>query len=135
MPPSPGSAPPPAGETPRPGPASPPAAGPRAVPPAPGPHPPSGSSRVGLVDVAPAPVLVRLERLDDGVADQTRMLPGVPVRRGVAAPDVPAGQAQPQVHPRGPHLQALLAALRGARDDVLAHEDEVGVDSDRDGHR
>ena len=36
---------------------------------------------------------------------------GVPIRRTVAAADVSAGQAQPQVNPSAPHLQALLAAL------------------------
>ena len=39
---------------------------------------------------------------------------GVPVRRGVAAADVAAGQAQPQMHPRRADLQALLATLGGA---------------------
>ena len=40
-------------------------------------------------------------------------VPGrVPLRRAVAAPHVPAGQAQPQVHPRRPVPQALLAPVR-----------------------
>src|ERR1700709_2355480 len=101
MPPAFPAARPPAGGTPRSGPGSPPAAGPRALPPVSGEDPPSGSSRACLVDVAPAPVLARLERLDDGVADESGMPPGVPVRRRVAAPDVPAAQAQPQMHPGG----------------------------------
>ena len=40
---------------------------------------------------------------------------GVPLGRGVAAADVAAGQAQPQVHPAGAVAQALLAALGRVR--------------------
>src|SRR6266540_2917829 len=68
----------------------------------------------GLVDIAPAPVLAGLERLHDGVPVGVRVPAGVPVRRGVAAANVPAGQAQPQVYPPRPRAQALLAAVRRA---------------------
>ena len=77
--------------------------------------PVGGHQTYVLVDVAPAPVLARLHGLHDRVADRVRVRAGVPHRRGVAAADVPAGQAQPQVHPRGAEPQAFLAALRGAR--------------------
>jgi hypothetical protein len=40
---------------------------------------------------------------------------GVPPWRGVAAADVTAGQAQPQVDPPGAGRQALLTAVRGGR--------------------
>ena len=46
-----------------------------------------------LVDVAPAPVFARLERLDDRVVGRPKVLGGVFVRRRVAAADMPARQA------------------------------------------
>jgi hypothetical protein len=48
------------------------------------------------------------------------MLPCVPMRRGVAAADVTAGQAQAQMHPPRANSQAILATI-GARDDVVDH--------------
>ena len=53
-----------------------------------------------LVHEAPAPVLAGLERADHRVADRGPVPAGVPLRRGVAAADVAAGQAFTQVHPR-----------------------------------
>src|SRR6201994_425576 len=67
---------------------------------------------VGFVDIAPAPGLARLERRDDRVPGREGVPARVPKRRGITAAHVPAGQAQPQVRPRGPESQALLAALR-----------------------
>src|SRR5690349_4125847 len=64
-----------------------------------------------LVDVAPEPVLVRLERLDDRMLVRARVLRRVLVRRRVAAADVPARHAAPQVQPGGADREALLAAL------------------------
>jgi hypothetical protein len=40
------------------------------------------------------------------------MHPRVPMRRGVTAADMPAGQAQTQVHPARADSQAILAAFR-----------------------
>src|SRR6204780_5713188 len=74
-----------------------------------------GSSDEGFVDIAPAPVLARLERLDDRVTVREGVGPGMTERRRVAAAHVPAGQAQAQVHPRGPQHEAFLAAARGLR--------------------
>ena len=71
-------------------------------------------SDVGFVDIAPAPVLARLERLHDRVPDREGVGARVPQRGRIAAAHVPAGQAQPQVHPRGPQGQAFLAALRAS---------------------
>src|SRR6201986_405293 len=68
-------------------------------------------SDVGFIDIAPAPGLARLERRGDRVPGREGAPARVPKRRGIAAAHVPAGQAQPQVHPRGPESQALLAAL------------------------
>ncbi|BBE48765.1 hypothetical protein RQCS_56230 [Rhodococcus qingshengii] len=47
--------------------------------------------------------------MPDGVSVSTR----VPARRRVAATDVSARQAQPQMHPRGAEAKTFLAALRG----------------------
>jgi hypothetical protein len=63
-----------------------------------------------LVDVAPAPVFARLSRADDRVAGVLMVGSGVLADRVVAAADVPARLAHPQVHPAHPHRQALLAA-------------------------
>src|SRR5262245_29158727 len=52
-----------------------------------------------LVDVAPRPVLAGLERPDYRVPDLLEVLRRVLAEAIVAAADVPAGQAQPQVHP------------------------------------
>jgi hypothetical protein len=55
------------------------------------------NSHFRLIDVAPAPVLARLEGLNNRVRGALEMSSRVPVRRGVAAADVTAGQAKPQV--------------------------------------
>ena len=52
-----------------------------------------------LVLEAPAPVLAGLERADDRVARRARVSGGVLVRRVVAAADVTAAEADPQVQP------------------------------------
>ena len=44
------------------------------------------------------------------------MLGGVPVRRVVAAPDVPAGHAQAEVDPLRTDAQAVLTAVRARGD-------------------
>src|SRR6266516_6292101 len=56
-----------------------------------------GDLETDLVDVAPEPVLARLERLDDRMRDRPRVLRRVLVRRRVAAADVAARHAAPQV--------------------------------------
>src|SRR5271170_4095448 len=77
-----------------------------------GPGPALGRLHADLVDVAPDPVLAGLERLHQRVARRVEVLRGVLVGRGVAAVDLPAGQAQAQVHPGAADLHAL-AAPRG----------------------
>src|SRR5690349_7373390 len=81
-----------------------------------------------LVEVAPAPVLARLERADDRVLGRALMGGRVAVRRVVAATDVPALQADAEVQPLAPDAQAVLAAgdLRGQ----LAELDLVEVRAD-----
>ena len=51
---------------------------------------------------------------------------GVPERRRVAAADVPAGQARPQVHPFRPEPEAFLASVRCLRVHLPDHA-RVGV--------
>ena len=70
-----------------------------------------------LVDVAPAPILARLEGLDNRVIGRVKMLCSVFVFRRIAAADVPADKALAQVHPGVANLQAILTAVR-ARSDV-----------------
>ena len=55
----------------------------------------------------------------------------MPVRRGVAAAHVPAGEAESEVHPWRAQPEALLTALRRARRD---RPDLFKVTTDRDGH-
>src|SRR5213078_1439323 len=62
-----------------------------------------------LVDHSPRPLLARLYRAHDGVIGLPRMPAGVLVRRRVAAADITARLAHPQVHPAAAGLQALLA--------------------------
>src|SRR5215475_5986946 len=64
-----------------------------------------------LVQVAPPPHLARLERPDHRVTGPVEVGGGVPLRRGVAAADMAAGQAQPKVDPVRAQPQAVLAAL------------------------
>ncbi len=65
-----------------------------------------------FVDKAPFPVLTGLERPDDGMFGRMEVLRGVFVGRRIAAANVAAFQALPQVHPLGPDLEAIFATLR-----------------------
>src|SRR5205823_5183054 len=69
------------------------------------------------IDVAPAPRLARLAGADHGVRRRMEVARGVLVLRIVAAADVAARQAHPQVDPRVARFQAFLAAVgvAGAR--------------------
>src|SRR5918995_460746 len=62
-----------------------------------------------LVNVAPDPILVRLEGLDERVLSGVEMLAGVSVPGAVATANMAADEAFPEVHPRVTHLEALLA--------------------------
>jgi hypothetical protein len=73
-----------------------------------------------FVHVTPAPILSRLERLDNRMATFVEMLPGVPQRRGIAAAYVTAGEAQAQVYPTRADSQAILAAF-GTRRYIANH--------------
>ena len=70
----------------------------------------------GIVDVAPQPILTRLEALDDGMSRCVEVGGGVSVGRVVAASDVPACHASPQVHPLATDSKTVLASIRRWRD-------------------
>jgi hypothetical protein len=70
-----------------------------------------------LIDITPAPVLTRLEGLDNRVVGRVEMLGGVLVLRIVTATDMSTGETEAQVHPGITHFQAFLAPI-GARRDV-----------------
>ncbi len=76
-----------------------------------------------VVDIAPSPVLARLEGLDNWMAGLLVMGGRVTVRRRVAASDVPAGQAEPQMYPAVPRRKALGTSLRSDRVDRLQTDD------------
>lgn len=80
-------------------------------------------SHCHVVDVAPSPVLARLEGLDNWMAGLLVMGGRVTVRRRVAASDVPAGQAEPQMYPAVPRRKALGTSLRSERVDRLQTDD------------
>src|ERR1700722_1713220 len=69
------------------------------------------NSDICLIEVAPAPVLARLEGLHHRVPDRKHVGAGVTKWRGFAAADMPAHQAQPQMDPWEADPQALLATL------------------------
>src|SRR5437868_325957 len=74
------------------------------------------------VDVAPGPILARLGGPDERMSHLVEVRGRVPVRRRVAAADLPARQAHAEVHPAVARLQALLAAEQriGQLDDLHA---------------
>src|SRR6218665_519041 len=71
-----------------------------------------------LVHPAPAPALGRVIALDHRMARAVEMRPRMAVRAVVAAADMAADPAEPQMHPPVAGLQTLLAAAR-ARYDLL----------------
>ena len=66
--------------------------------------------KLNLIQVAPAPILSRLERTNDGVTCGVIMLRRMFVLRRVAASDAAANHAKAQVDPYIAHLQAFFAS-------------------------
>ena len=64
-----------------------------------------------VVDIAPAPFLAGLQRVDQWVLAGVVMDGGVPVGRVIAAADVAADQADPQMKPHAAFPQAVLSAV------------------------
>src|SRR5690242_16938873 len=69
-----------------------------------------------FVHVAPAPILARLGGADDRVPDGLEVRRRVLALGVVAAADVAAGLAHPQMDPPHPERQALFTALHVLRD-------------------
>ncbi len=65
-----------------------------------------------LIDIAPAPILPRLHRPHNRVLRRMKVLRRMFIRRGVAAPHMPALHAHPQMHPPPANLQTILTTLR-----------------------
>jgi hypothetical protein len=65
-----------------------------------------------LVHITPDPIFAPLHRLDYGVFGSVKMLGGMLILRGIAAADVAAFQADPQMDPAVAHFHTLLAAFR-----------------------
>jgi hypothetical protein len=65
-----------------------------------------------VVDIAPAPTLGGVVALDNRMSGRFKVPPGMTVGRVVAATDMPATAANPQMHPRRSHVQALLTTER-----------------------
>src|SRR5258708_26289441 len=82
---------------------------------------PVGQIEQDLVDKTPAPALRRVVAFDDRMPGGMKMPGGVLVGRIVAAADVTAAAADPQMQPSAAALQAFLAA-EGAR----RHAADVG---------
>ena len=68
-----------------------------------------------FVHEAPSPGFARLGRLHHRVSGALEVHARVPRRRRIAAADVPAGQADPQMHPRTVLGRVVLAAARCVR--------------------
>jgi hypothetical protein len=54
----------------------------------------------------------RVVAFDDRMAGGVKMLGRMFVGRGIAASDMAAGTAEPEMNPAAPHLQTFLAAAR-----------------------
>ena len=67
------------------------------------------------VDIAPRPILVGLEAANDWMRGPMEVLARVAVGRLIATTDVPAHEAESQVHPLVARLEALLASVGCAR--------------------
>src|SRR5712691_4159560 len=70
-----------------------------------------------LIDITPAPVLTRLEGLDNRAVGRVEMPGGVLILRIVTATYRSKGQTEAQVHPGIAQFQTILART-GARRDI-----------------
>ena len=74
-----------------------------------------------LINVTPAPILARLERLDHGMVRRMKMLCRVSILRIVAAADVTARDAKSQMNPPVARFQTLFTTVRRFRSNVVAN--------------
>ncbi len=70
-----------------------------------------GELEYDLIDVAPAPVFTRLERLNNRVVGCVEMLGSMLILRGVATADMATDKALTQMYPCVSDFQAVLAAI------------------------
>src|SRR5216684_270017 len=75
-----------------------------------------------LIDITPAPVLTRLEGLDNRVVGRVEMPGGVLILRIVTATDMSTGETESQMHPGISHFQTFLAPIGARRDDTYQVE-------------
>src|SRR6266481_7807458 len=78
-----------------------------------------------IVEVAVRPLLVWLERPDGRMAGLVEVLRRVLVRRIVAAADVTASHAEPEVDPLVSRVEAFLAASAARLDRVAARSGQL----------
>jgi hypothetical protein len=71
-----------------------------------------------VINVAPTPTLRRVVALDNRMTARFKVPTGVSMGRLIAATDMPAAAAEPQVYPRRSDPQALLATERARGDDL-----------------
>jgi len=71
-----------------------------------------------IIDIAPAPAFWRVVTLDDRTTGRFKMSTGVTMGRLIAATDVPAIAAEPQMHPTRSDPQAFLTTKRARGDDL-----------------
>ena len=79
---------------------------------------PIGQVEIHLVDIAPPPAFGWVITFDDRMSGLVEVLGRMAIWGIVAAADMAAGAADAQMHPPGPGLEALLAAVRARRDVV-----------------
>jgi hypothetical protein len=70
-----------------------------------------GDHHSDIVDEAERPILTGLQGSDQGMVSLPRVPRSVPVRRAIAAADLAAFKADPQMEPGITGLQALFATL------------------------
>ena len=74
----------------------------------------SGNAQVSLIRIAPRPRFTRLDRTHDGMTRRLEMGAGMVPSRAVAAPDIPAGHAHPELQPREPIALRMTGMSRVA---------------------
>jgi hypothetical protein len=65
--------------------------------------------QLNLVDETPTPIFARLDGPHNRVLDRVKVLRGVLVLRGIAATNISADHAEPQMNPRVAHFYAFFA--------------------------
>jgi hypothetical protein len=71
----------------------------------------AASGQINLVDVAPAPVFTRFERLDHRMVGRVKVLRRVFVFGAIATADMTAGEAPAQMKPLVAHCETFLAPV------------------------